>query len=98
MGTLEEAIKGLSVNIAELIKQIKINTEQMIKLKKEVRKQRRVEEKNIKFLQDLITQMFHGQQETKEKTINIIGKIANWVIKVAILVGLAYLGIQPFIP
>ena len=84
-------------DIKEFITALNRNTNQMIKLKKEVRKQREVEEENVNFLQELIKMLLTNQNETKKKALDFLSNIFNWGIKIAVLLLLGYLGIQQYL-
>lgn len=81
----------------ELIEAVKLNTTQQIKLKKEVRKARKVEEKNVKFLQDLLMLLITDKQKIENSRWDMAAKLANWGLKIGAVVILGYLAAKGFI-
>lgn len=91
---LKEAIDNLTATIKELITETKNNTIHSIKLRVEVEKSNELQEKHVKFLQRLVTNVLKDKKDTENTKLQTFERVATWVIRIVGGIAIGYLTYQ----
>jgi len=93
-----DEIREMRKDIRELNNNLRSNTDRLSELKLETETARKVEEDNIKFMQELIKQLVENGSIRGKQRFEIVKSVLEWGIRISIIVLLIGLGLKEYLP